>query len=136
MKMKGAIAVLAIVLVGGCAHMPRDMVAYFDADACPKGWGGVTGDWNGRYVVISNEGRGQLVGEALSPGENRVTGDHGHAGSAVEIRSNIDNRSADDDSGVSPFAVTLGSATPRNATETVRPGTNAPYVTLRACTKQ
>ena len=133
MKMKGASIALTMVLVGGCAHVPRDMIAFFDTDACPKGWVAVADDWNGRYVVMSNEGRGQLVGEALSPGENRVTGDHGHAGSAIEIRPNVDNRSADDDNGVSPYAVSLGSATPRNASETVRSGTNAPYVTLRAC---
>jgi hypothetical protein len=135
MKIKQATTILTMVLVSGCVHVPRDMVAFFNTDACPAGWAAVSGDWNGRYVVIGNEGRGRLVGEALSPGENRVTGDHGHAGDAIRVRTNVDNASADDDHGWNVVADVTDSATPRNAGETVKPGTNAPYVKLRACAK-
>lgn len=135
MNMKVATTLLAVVLVGGCAHVPRDMVGFFNTEGCPQGWAAVTGDWNGRYVVMGNEGRGQLVGEALSPGENRVTGDHGHAGRLIDRQGRREDASADDDNGWSYADVNVGAATPRNQGETVRPGTNAPYVTLRACTR-
>ena len=124
-----------IALAGGCATVPRDMVGFFNAAACPKGWTASPGNWNGRYVVMTGEGNGQLVGEALSPGENRATGDHNHGGQAMTLTASIDNYSGGADSGHSHRAAGDGSAKPARAGDTVKPGTNAPYVTLRGCTK-
>ena len=137
--MKRASTLLGVTMIlGACAHVPRDMVGYFNTDVCPKGWANVGENWNGRYVVMGREGRGQTVGEALRPGENRVTGDHGHSVGIATTppRGSADNNSALwGDNGFIPRPLEAGSATPRNSGETVRPGTNAPYVTLKACTK-
>lgn len=136
MRTKYLAVVPLIAFAGGCATIPSDMVGYFNSSACPKGWAEVSEAWRGRYVVISTEGSGQTVGEALSPGENRVTGDHGHAGRLIDRQGRREDASADDDNGWSYADATVGAATPRKSGETVRPGTNAPYVMLRACTKR
>ena len=118
--------------------VPRGMIAFFNTDACPKQWTDVSAEWNGRYVVMGVDGRGRTVGEALAPGENRVTGDHGHnVGETINApRAEGDNRSALwGDDGYQERTLRAGPALPRNEGETVRPGTNAPYVTLRACAK-
>lgn len=143
------VIVLTAILVGGCAHTPRDMVAFFNSDVCPNGWSDVSADWQGRYVVIGRDDRGQTVGEALAAAENRATGGHGHTvtpGSRSVLvpraNCNVDNscrRTGYYDSGDAFFEnenaqLSVGAATPRPG-ETVRPGTNAPYVTLRACAK-
>lgn len=135
---KRAMTALVLVLVGGCTHVPRDMVAFFNTDACPKGWAAVPQDWQGRYVVVG-ENRGQMVGQALDAGENRVTGDHAHnVGQAFAPPNNcrVDNSCAEyKDYGFGSRPLNVGSAVARNSGETVKPGTNAPYVALKACAK-
>lgn len=137
---KRAAIVMAVIFVGGCAQTPRDMVGLFNADTCPMGWAEVPADWQGRYVVMVGEGRGQMVGMALTPGENRVTGDHGHnVGQAFAPPNNckINNSCAEyKDYGFGVRPLNAGSAIARNSGETVKPGTNAPYVALRACSKK
>lgn len=128
--------VMAAAALSGCAGTPRGMVAFYNLTSCPRGWTEAA-EWNGRYVVAGGVA-GQLVGQPLAPGENRVTGDHGHSvGQAFHgARENRDNRTAlYGDYGYVERPLTAGGATPRNPGETVTAGTNAPYVTLRACQK-
>lgn len=140
MKVTFAVTVTAAILVAGCTHIPRETVSFFNLDSCPRGWADVNESWRGRYVVMATGSTGHIVGEALSPGENRVTGDHGHAGTAIAITGPREDATADRDGGGgvgwSYREVSPDSAERRSAGETVRPGTNAPYVMLRACTKR
>jgi hypothetical protein len=138
MRLKKTAVALTAILMGGCTHT-QGMVAFFNTDACPRGWSDVPSAWQGRYAVMTGDGQGQMVGQALAPGENRVTGDHGHSvGSAITApRESRDNNSALwGDNGYVERPLNAGSAVPRNAGETVRPGTNAPYVRLRACERR
>ena len=139
-SMKGLVAAASLVAVSGCANVPPGLVSHFANDTCPEGWTNASNDWQGRYLVVAGTTPRAMVGEALREGENRVTGDHGHGAGSVAV---LNNCNSDDD--CVPYADSgkwrtapnhqVSSATPRGATETVRPGTNAPYVALRTCIK-
>ncbi len=120
---------------------PAGMISFFASNSCPSGWNDVSSAWRGRYVVIASQGYGSQVGTALTDGENRPTGDHGH-GSPVSFfggacpTNPTGNcvRWADAGAGRGPRSV--GGAQALNQGETIVQGTNAPYVTLKACAKR
>lgn len=124
----------------GPMSAPQGMVSFFQKAKCPLGWSDVSAAWQGRYVVIAGNSFGEMVGTPLSPGENRVTGDHDHSGSIAFMGGNCPVQPTGKcanwaDSGIGRVPVTIGRARALNPGETIKPGTNAPYVTLRACVK-
>jgi hypothetical protein len=61
------------------ASVPANMIAFFPDSACPSGWEEYT-TARGRYIVglPLSGGVAATVGTALSNGENRASGQHGH----------------------------------------------------------
>lgn len=117
------------------------MVAFFGSNACPNGWADVSKAWQGRYVVISSQSYGTQVGTALSSGENRPTGDHVHGAPVSFYGGNCPTNPTGNcvrwaDAGAGRAPRDAGPAKAINADETIVPGTNAPYVTLKACVKR
>lgn len=152
----GAVALLGLIAasapqpVQGIPIVPDGMVAFFERDSCPTAWGWkeVQDEWVGRYVVIEKASWGTTRGTALEPGENRPAGDHRHVVPSSFYGGNCPTdpkgkciRSAA--SGFGRAARNSGNAQVLNPQEAdpkkkemIKPGTNAPYVTLRACVKR
>ena len=138
----GGLAVLtAATTAANQSAVSAGMVSFFASNSCPNGWSDVSSAWKGRYVVIASQSYGTQVGTALSQGENRPTGDHGHGapvsfygGSCPTNPTGNCVRWAEAGAGRAPRDV--GGARALNQGETIVPGTNAPYVTLKACAKR
>jgi hypothetical protein len=131
------VALLSLAACDGGPASPAGMVAFFQRGSCPSGWTDVSASWHGRYVVIAENSFGTLVGTPLSAGENRPTGDHGHVTPEAFYGGNCNSDMCGTWGGGfrrGPLNVTTTTA--KHPGETIRPGTNAPYVTLRACVKQ
>lgn len=122
---------------------PPGQVAYFTSLDCPRGWGDVPRNWEGRYIVstVNDAEPRKVVGTALTDGENRATGDHTHR-TARAVFTGGDCGSSRD--GCAKWGAVHDIS--RQTVETGGPiidgveirsiaGTNAPYVTLRACIK-
>jgi hypothetical protein len=119
--------------------LPAGMVSFFDRN-CPSGWNDVSSNWRGRYIVVGDR-VGSTVGTALGANENRPTGDHTHGapvsfygGSCPTNPTGNCVRWAEAGAGRGPRQV--GGVVALNQDETVVAGTNAPYVTLKACVKR
>lgn len=114
-------------------------VATFNRKDCPAGWDEVSKEWQGRYIVLSNDnqGSGELVGESLSDNENRSTGEHKHTGSIAFYGGNCkEGKCADWGGGIARQPVSTNKTLPSKKGFTVSEGTNAPYVSLIGCIKK
>src|SRR3954452_21643175 len=131
------------------ATAPAGAVMYFDLASCPSGWSDFAAG-RGRYLVGMPVGGtpGAAVGTALSPQENRPTGQHTHAvidpghvhavGFDTERLANFGNTIG----GTSIFGSNSGSENTELgftgisiANAGTVSGTNAPYLELVACRK-
>lgn len=122
----------------GEGGIPQGMVAFFELPNCPPGWRPVQRAWQGRYFVAAQDSIGTMVGTALTPGENRPTGEHGHAGSVAFYGGDCGRRCGQwaRAEGFNRQPVMTTTTIPTRPGDTIQPGTNAPYVTLRTCTKR
>lgn len=121
--------------------LPAGMVSFFDR-SCPSGWADVSSNWKGRYIVVDDR-VGATVGSALNAGENRPTGDHTHGapvsfygGSCPTNPTGNCVRWAEAGAGRGPRSVGGAQTIYPDQGETIVAGTNAPYVTLKACVKR
>ena len=113
--------------------VPQNTVVHFNLQQCPNGWGDVEAA-RGRYIV-GLRSDGQLaftVGEALSNGENRATGEHTHliTGPIYPFLAS--------GTGVAtgPGYTTGGVVSRTNGVEGgAKGGTNAPYIQFVTCVK-
>ena len=129
---------------------PAGAVMFFNLATCPPGWAELVGA-RGRYLVGLPSGGtlAEEVGTALTAGENRPVGQHGHAvndpGHSHTV--NYDAMRGDnggpieyvtqDPSGTARSFSTAASATGISVQDSgAIAGTNAPYLQLRVCEKQ
>jgi hypothetical protein len=119
--------------------VPTGTVAWFNAQGCPAGWSRAD-ELAGRYAVGTPPGGqvGLTVGQALVNGENRPTGDHSHVVPESLIGLGGDGGDiATTGGGIRRTTGAMATGSPVVATgESVRGGTNAPYVQLLACRKE
>jgi len=121
--------------------VPPGMVAFFQGLSCPNGWRSAPGTWEGRYLVMSIAGHsaGNTVGNALTHGENRPTGQHAHdiqtAFYGGSCSSNCASWGGSRGINRAPRTTTSTRPRPEDGGMTISEGTNAPYVALRACIK-
>jgi len=117
--------------------LPQGTLVFFLLPQCPPGWDEYT-QGQGRYFVAVPAGGelGKLVGQPLANGENRPTGDHTHSitvvGSPSKARVQAGGAGGN-------FATDPGPPTTlrtQGVDGGVPPGTNAPYVQVRACVKK
>jgi hypothetical protein len=130
---------------GQDATAPAGAVMFFDLPSCPAGWSEFA-QARGRYVVGVTAGgtlRG-TSGTALSDQEARPVGEHGHSGTFNHVHSlNVVTGTGGifgvqfGTGGSSAFVQTADPVPSTFFTDTAGsvPGTNAPYVQLRACRK-
>lgn len=121
--------------------LPAGMVAFFDGPNCPAGWSDAARAWRGRYLVVAADRAGAMVGTALAPSENRPTGEHTHTGAISFYGGSCPTQPTGNcvrwaEAGAGRGPRPTGGAQPMNDGETIVPGTNAPYVELRACVKR
>lgn len=135
----GLATLTAATTAANQSALPAGMVSFFDRN-CPSGWNDVSSGWKGRYIVVGDR-VGTQVGTALTHGENRPTGDHGHGapvsfygGACPTNPTGNCVRWAEAGAGRAPRDV--GGARALYEGETIVQGTNAPYVTLKACVKR
>jgi hypothetical protein len=130
---------------GQDATAPAGAVMFFDLASCPAGWSEFT-QARGRYVVGLTPG-GTLRGTSgtpLSDQEARPVGQHNHSGDFSHVHA----INAVSGGGVAASGVLFGTgnsasvftAVPTDTSFVTEnagsvPGTNAPYVQLRACRK-
>ena len=118
------------VITGG---VPQGAVMFFNLSSCPSGWS-VSTNAKGRYLVGLNDGGslGATVGDKLSNGENRATGEHRH-NVGVPTGSPLNTE------GSSHLAVGYPLVLSNSFTGGVKggaiAGTNAPYVQFLVCQK-
>jgi len=112
--------------VGG--GVPKGAVMSFNLTACPVGWSELVSA-RGRYLVGSygSAGVGNSVGQALTPGENRPTGNHTHGYSTLYH--------SDGNAGLQAGAGTLNYVGWSTGGTGTPDGTNAPYIQLLTCQK-
>ena len=124
---------------------------FFNLAACPAGWGDLTAA-QGRYLVGLPSGGtlAQSVGTALTDGDNRAVGQHGHAVSDPGHRHTVDYQSlggnnggayqtymAQEPSGTAKTFLTRSATTGITVQSAgAVAGTNAPYLELLVCQKQ
>jgi hypothetical protein len=120
--------------------VPKNTVAHFNRPDCPGGWEKVADSWRGRYLVSAVVAGtvAQVVGNALAPNENRVTGRHGHTADTAFFGGGCtsDRKCAAWGNGPArgPRDVPPTSTKAPDGM-TISDGTNAPYVILTACVK-
>jgi len=152
MKLKNIVTMSAVAVVGlgvltaattaaNQSTVPAGMVSFFASNSCPSGWNDVSNAWKGRYVVIAHQSYNTQVGTALTNGENRPTGDHTHGAPVSFFGGNCPTNPTGNcvrwaDAGVGRAPRPTGPVVTLNPGETIASGTNAPYVTLKACVKR
>lgn len=116
-------------------NVPTGGIVYFNS-ACPSGWSEYT-PLQGRYAVGVPSGGsvGTQVGTALTNAENRPAGQHSHGFNDYFYNQTTGGY----DTGATSMPYPTGSLTSiSNNTDSgtgLVAGTNAPYVQLRACSK-
>jgi hypothetical protein len=122
--------------VGKITPLPTDTIAFFFLDKCPDNW---TDEPRlaGRYAVglMSGGELGKEVGTKLDPSEDRAAGAHVHKHNTVVMADRYPPAGAN-----VQFRNPGGGLQPQGGWVTdagtdLKPGTNAPYVLLRACRK-
>lgn len=140
----------AIGPTGPAGDTPAGAVMFFNLGACPTGWAELVSA-QGRYLVGLPSGGtlAQGVGTALTNGENRAVGQHGHAISDPGHSHTVDYRSLVGNNGglfryVTKEPTGTANTLSTNASSTgivvqnsgTVAGTNAPYLQLLVCQKQ
>jgi hypothetical protein len=119
---------------------PKGQLAFFELRSCPLGWSDIPRNWEGRYFVttVADATPGAPVGNALSEGENRATGEQVHDTSISFFGGTSPSNGAAWGGARSinrAPGITTSTIPSQGSGTTIGAGTNAPYVSLRGCMK-